>query len=126
MPPKFKDLFDCHVRDGSCCRKLIDSLSKNNTLKVAYFAWLENALNVEQRSDLDEYSASLKLDQLRYDQALNKGLSFPAISSIGPNAAVIHYIPKEGTAAKLNNSQIYLLDSGGQYLYSLKFSMLTL
>jgi len=53
---------------------------------------------------------------LRYDKKWNKGLSFPAISSIGPNAAVIHYSPKEGTAARLNLDEIYLLDSGGQYL----------
>lgn len=84
---------------------------------MEYFAWLDHGLNFEHRKDLDEYSATLKLNQLRYEKELNKGLSFPAISSIGPNAAVIHYIPKEGSAAALTNTLIYLLDSGGQYLY---------
>lgn len=29
---------------------------------------------------------------------------------------MIHYAPQEGTAKALNNNEIYLLDSGGQYL----------
>jgi len=43
-------------------------------------------------------------------------LSFEAISSMGSNGAVIHYKPEKETALKLNNDEIYLLDSGGQYL----------
>ena len=35
---------------------------------------------------------------------------------MGPNGAVIHYSPKEDNALKLTNNEIYLLDSGGQYL----------
>lgn len=42
-------------------------------------------------------------------------LSFDAISSIGANGAIIHYKPEEDTAHALNNDEIYLLDSGGQY-----------
>jgi len=42
--------------------------------------------------------------------------SFESISSIGPNGAVIHYKPEQDTAKPLNNDEIYLLDSGGQYL----------
>jgi Xaa-Pro aminopeptidase len=40
------------------------------------------------------------------------GPSFDSISSIGPNGAVIHYKPKKETALKMNNKEIYLLDSG--------------
>ena len=46
----------------------------------------------------------------------HRGPSFDTISSIGPNGAVIHYKPEEGTAMPLTNREIYLLDSGGQYL----------
>lgn len=42
-------------------------------------------------------------------------MSFETISSIGPNGAVIHYAPTKEIALKLNNDEIYLLDSGGQY-----------
>ena len=35
---------------------------------------------------------------------------------MGPNGAVIHYKPDQESSLKLNNDEIYLLDSGGQYL----------
>lgn len=42
-------------------------------------------------------------------------LSFETISSIGSNGAIIHYSPTEKDNKVLNNNEIYLLDSGGQY-----------
>ena len=41
------------------------------------------------------------------------GLSFDTISSIGPNGAIIHYSPEEGTAQLLDPDLVYLVDSGG-------------
>jgi Xaa-Pro aminopeptidase len=36
---------------------------------------------------------------------------------MGPNGAIIHYAPSgDGTASAMNNDEIYLLDSGAQYL----------
>lgn len=43
-----------------------------------------------------------------------KGLSFPTISSVGPNASIIHYKPEAGTCAELDADSIYLFDSGAQ------------
>lgn len=43
-----------------------------------------------------------------------KGLSFPTISSVGPNAAVIHYSPDPKTCLELDADSIYLFDSGAQ------------
>ena len=43
-------------------------------------------------------------------------LSFPTISSSGPNGAVIHYRPNPSTARKLSVTELYLCDSGAQYL----------
>jgi Xaa-Pro aminopeptidase len=65
---------------------------------------------------LNEWTAVLKLDSLRGSESLNMGLSFENISSSGPNAAVIHYAPTAETARELSLKEIYLLDSGGQYL----------
>jgi len=44
------------------------------------------------------------------------GLSFPTISSSGPNAAVIHYMPEKGLCSVIDPEAIYLCDSGAQYL----------
>lgn len=43
-----------------------------------------------------------------------RGLSFPTISSVGPNAAIIHYAPQAETCAELDPDRIYLFDSGAQ------------
>ena len=41
------------------------------------------------------------------------GLSFHTISSIGENAAIIHYEPTKDKSTLLNPDKVYLLDSGG-------------
>ena len=82
---------------------------------MKYFSYLERELKNPEHS-LTEFSGGAYLDKLRTFGDYHQGPSFPSISSIGPNGAVIHYEPEEPTALKLNNSEIYLLDSGGQYL----------
>lgn len=43
-------------------------------------------------------------------------LSFPTISSSGSNGAIIHYRPVPETAKKLSPNELYLCDSGAQFL----------
>ncbi|CAC5392509.1 unnamed protein product [Mytilus coruscus] len=63
-----------------------------------------------------EVSAALDLKTHRFNAEHNRGLSFPSISGSGPNGAVIHYFPTPATDRKLSVNEMYLLDSGGQYL----------
>jgi Xaa-Pro aminopeptidase len=44
-----------------------------------------------------------------------KGLSFETISSVGENAAIIHYSPTKEKNSPMDKDKIYLLDSGGHY-----------
>lgn len=92
---------NCNIRDCAAIMK--------------YFAFLEQELAKEDHG-LDEFSGARKLDDLRTKGDNHQGPSFETISSIGANGAIIHYAPKVDKAAKLNNNEIYLLDSGGQYL----------
>ncbi|MEQ2301519.1 Xaa-Pro aminopeptidase 2, partial [Ameca splendens] len=46
----------------------------------------------------------------------NRGPSFETISASGPNAALAHYSPSEETSRRLTVDEMYLVDSGGQYL----------
>lgn len=82
---------------------------------MKYFAFLEEELQKPDHS-LNEYTAAKILDEYRMQQELYMGPSFDSISSTGPNGAVIHYKPSKETAARLTNDEIYLLDSGCQYL----------
>ncbi|TFK22171.1 putative Xaa-Pro aminopeptidase P [Coprinopsis marcescibilis] len=89
-----------HTRDGAALAR--------------YFAWLEETLN--EGKQISEYEGSEVLEKYRSELALFKGLSFPTISSTGPNAAVIHYKPDEVGSAVIDKEQIYLCDSGAQFL----------
>lgn len=63
-----------------------------------------------------EISAAKKLYELRKEQENFIQNSFETISSSGPNGAIIHYKPTESTNRSLNIEEIYLCDSGAQYL----------
>jgi len=91
---------NCHIRDGAAL--------------IRYFAWLEEQLN--SGVELNESQAAAKLEEFRSELDLFRGLSFTTISSTGPNAAVIHYSPDPDDCAIVKKDQIYLCDSGGQYL----------
>lgn len=46
-----------------------------------------------------------------------QGLSFATISSSGPNGAIIHYHPEPETNRPITLDEMYLCDSGAQFLY---------
>jgi len=88
---------------------------KNCVALAKYFAWLEDTLKSNPDSGLTEYDVAQKLTEFRKEGDLYVGPSFESISSIGPNGAVIHYKPEKDIALKMNDKEIYLLDSGVQY-----------
>ncbi|EME30134.1 X-Pro dipeptidase [Galdieria sulphuraria] len=81
---------------------------------ITYFAWLEHQVVVEQQKPTECEAADI-LDSLRSKQSLFVSLSFPTISSVGSNAAIIHYRPNPKDCKRVDNEHIYLCDSGGQY-----------
>ncbi|CDO71158.1 hypothetical protein BN946_scf184845.g28 [Trametes cinnabarina] len=93
-----------HIRDGAAL--------------VRYFAWLEEQLNAEQ--ELSESQVADQLEKYRSEMDLFKGLSFPTISATGPNGgstpAIVHYDPDPNDCAIVKKEQVYLCDSGAQYL----------
>ena len=86
----------CHIVDGVAMAKFWNWRSKQDKI--------------------DDYEAAEYLNNLRYKQEHNKGLSFETISGGGPNAAVIHYHPTADNHAMITKDMIHLVDSGGQYL----------
>lgn len=65
---------------------------------------------------LDEQKASKILRTLREDKTHYQGDSFSTISAAGPNAALCHYHANDQTNRPLKSGELYLVDSGGQYL----------
>jgi Xaa-Pro aminopeptidase len=78
-----------------------------------FLNWI--ALNGEA-GGMTEESAAKKLREYREQSNLLRGLSFESISASGPNAAIPHYHLAPETARAISAGEIYLIDSGGQYL----------
>jgi len=66
--------------------------------------------------EVDELSASDKLESFRREAPELRDLSFDSISGSGPNGAIVHYKSSEKTNRKLQRGELYLIDSGGQYV----------
>lgn len=99
---EMKGFRQCHIRDGAAlCR---------------YFAWLEVELNKSDAPVIDEVDGADRLEAFRSEGENFKGLSFDTISGSGPNGAIIHYKPEKPSAALITIDNLYLCDSGAQYL----------
>jgi Xaa-Pro aminopeptidase len=66
--------------------------------------------------EVDELAASDKLESFRREAPELRDLSFDSISGSGPNGAIVHYKSSEKTNRKLQRGELYLIDSGGQYV----------
>jgi Xaa-Pro aminopeptidase len=95
---EIKNSIKSHIYDGAALTKFLIWVKKN---------YIKNNIN--------EISAQQKLLQFRKKNKNFKFLSFPTISSSGPNGAIIHYKASKESNRKLKRGDIYLVDSGGQY-----------
>ncbi|CAJ1365195.1 unnamed protein product [Effrenium voratum] len=64
---------------------------------------------------VNEVDVSEMMTELRSKQPLYVGDSFPTISSSGSNSAVVHYQPERENCKTLSQTEMYLIDTGGQY-----------
>jgi Xaa-Pro aminopeptidase len=68
------------------------------------------------KGEVDELTASDRLESIRRESPELRDLSFDSISGAGPNGAIVHYKSSEKTNRKLETGTLYLIDSGGQYV----------
>ena len=90
---------DAHARDAvAVCR---------------FLHWLDAAV---PGGDVSEISAAAKLLALRQEVAGFREESFPAISGAGEHGAIIHYRVTDASNRPIRANEVYLIDSGAQYL----------
>jgi Xaa-Pro aminopeptidase len=87
--------------------------SRDGAAISRFLRWVEEEA---PKGELDELTASDRLEQLRRENEELKDLSFDTISGAGPNGAIVHYRSSEKTNRKLEPGSLYLVDSGGQYV----------
>ncbi len=78
-----------------------------------FLAWLAREAPKE---GLSEIAASDRLEAIRREGKNFRDLSFPTISGVGSNGAIVHYRATPETEKRLESGTLYLLDSGAQYL----------
>lgn len=93
---------------------MINSHVRDGVALVQYFSWLQNEVQNGRR--VTEITGGDKLLEFRSTKENFMGKSFTTINGVGPNSAIIHYSPKPETDRQITDSEIYMCDSGGQYL----------
>ena len=94
-------LREAHLEDGVAMEK--------------FLYWLENSLSLGE--NITEWDISIKLTEFRSKITGYKGNSFENISAYGENAALPHYSTPQKNSAKILPRGLYLVDSGGQYIF---------
>lgn len=90
---------EAHLRDGAAM--------------VEFLAWLDRAA---PKGGVTEIGAVTALERFRRATNALEDISFDTICGSGPNGAVIHYRVTESTDRTLQQGDLVVIDSGGQYL----------
>lgn len=98
-PVEAEGMRNAHIRDGVAV--------------IKYLHWLEQNIN---KIKITELSGGDIVSQFRAEGEHFKGLSFSPISAFGKNAAMAHYRATTESDTEITDKEMYLIDSGGQYL----------
>ena len=90
---------DAHLRDAVAVCRFLHFLSQ-----------------VGPAGSATEISAAAQLLAFRQEVKDFRGESFPAISGAGPNGAIIHYRVTAESNRRIAPNEVFLIDSGAQYL----------
>jgi len=80
---------------------------------VRFLAWLDREAH---KGGVDEIGAARQLETMRSETQALKEISFDTISGAGANGAIVHYRVTAASNRKLRAGELFLVDSGGQYL----------
>lgn len=80
-----------------------------------FLCWLEDYVASGEHV-ISEAQAANKLEEFRASQRGFLETSFGTIAGSGSNGAIIHYSPQPDACRDVNNKDVFLLDSGGQYV----------
>lgn len=94
---------NAHLRDGAALTRFLSWLDREAPAKIA-------------AGELSELDLVRKLLSFRDGDARFRDSSFETISASGPNGALCHYRVSPENDRRLGTGELYLVDSGAQYL----------
>lgn len=86
-----------HLRDGAAM--------------VRFLAWVD----AQAPGSFTEIDVVTRLEEERRATNMLRDISFETISGSGPNGAIVHYRVTESSDRRVQNGELLLVDSGGQY-----------
>ncbi len=92
---------------------MIEAHKKDGLALTKFIYWIKN-INMKNITEVD---AQNKLEKFRKHNNDYLFPSFNTIAGTGPNGAIVHYRATSKTTKKINNKDLFLVDSGGQYSY---------
>ncbi len=101
------------VKNARELTQLRACMHKDGAVMVTFLYWLAGS---REHTRITERSAALYLRELRAAQPEFVDESFPPISAAGDHAAIVHYCATDASDRLLEGEELYLIDSGGQYL----------
>jgi len=96
---EIKNMVASHIYDGVALTK--------------FLYWIKNV----NKKKINEFQAQTKLESFRKKNKNYLYPSFNTIAGAGKNGAIIHYRANKEQSKKINENDIFLCDSGGQYKY---------
>ena len=128
MPAKFAKILEgknYQLINSDCNVSRLQSIKNDveiNNLREAYrkdnkvVCEFQNWVKANDVTSMNEFDLMKRLDSMRLYNSDCRDLSFDTISASGPNAAMMHYESKENDCSMILNDNLYLFDSGGQWI----------
>ncbi|MDC1091310.1 aminopeptidase family protein P [Candidatus Pelagibacter ubique] len=101
------------IKNPNEIKHMIEAHKKDGLALTRFIYWIKNI----NKKKITEVYAQNKLEKFR---KLNKDYLFPSFDTIagtGSNGAIVHYRANKKTTKKIEQNDILLVDSGGQYHY---------
>jgi len=101
------------IKNYSEIKHMIEAHKKDGLALTRFIYWIKNI----NKKILTEVDVQNKLEKFR---KMNKDYLFPSFNTIagtGSNGAIVHYRATKKNTKKVNQKDIFLCDSGGQYQY---------
>ncbi|MDC3410628.1 aminopeptidase P family protein [Candidatus Pelagibacter ubique] len=101
------------IKNSNEIKHMIEAHKKDGLALTRFIYWIKNV----NKKKITEVYAQNKLEKFR---KLNKDYLFPSFDTIagaGSNGAIVHYRANKKTTKKIEQNDILLVDSGGQYHY---------
>ena len=101
------------IKNSSEIKQMIEAHKKDGLALTRFIYWIKNINN----KNITEVTAQNKLEKFRRMNRDYLCPSFNTIAGTGSNGAIVHYRATKLNTKKINKSDIFLCDSGGQYKY---------